>query len=91
MSCVLNIRSPDTREQSGQPVMTREEDDGIYVALDPQTLSSGFCVSTKSEVVILGGTTLAKVILGNGHELPTIVKVVDPTSMDLEFLSFCKV
>nr|GEZ66930.1 reverse transcriptase domain-containing protein [Tanacetum cinerariifolium] len=27
---------PDTREQSGQPVMTREEDDGISEALDPQ-------------------------------------------------------
>ncbi|GKF83527.1 hypothetical protein Tco_0245183, partial [Tanacetum coccineum] len=26
--------SPDTRVQSGQPVMTREEDDGISVALD---------------------------------------------------------
>ncbi|GKF71434.1 hypothetical protein Tco_0207548, partial [Tanacetum coccineum] len=25
-----------TREQSGKPVMTREEDDGISVALDPQ-------------------------------------------------------
>ncbi|GKC86736.1 hypothetical protein Tco_1147385 [Tanacetum coccineum] len=68
MSCVLNIRSPDTREQSGQPVMTREEDDRISVALDPQTLSSGFCVSTKSEVVILGGTTLAEVILGDASE-----------------------
>ncbi|GJW26827.1 hypothetical protein Tco_0040638 [Tanacetum coccineum] len=30
------IISPDTRVQSGQPVMTREEDDGISVALDPQ-------------------------------------------------------
>ncbi|GJU50016.1 hypothetical protein Tco_1219571 [Tanacetum coccineum] len=30
-------RSPDTRVQSGKPVMTREEDDGISVALDPQT------------------------------------------------------
>ncbi|GKF31038.1 hypothetical protein Tco_0100836, partial [Tanacetum coccineum] len=28
--------SPDTREQSGQPVMTREEDNEISVALDPQ-------------------------------------------------------
>ncbi|GKD48766.1 hypothetical protein Tco_1277742, partial [Tanacetum coccineum] len=29
-------KSNNTRVQSGQPVMTREEDDGIYVALDPQ-------------------------------------------------------
>ncbi|GJV53176.1 hypothetical protein Tco_1448917 [Tanacetum coccineum] len=28
--------APDTRVQSGKPVMTREEDDGISVALDPQ-------------------------------------------------------
>ncbi|GJV06808.1 hypothetical protein Tco_1344464 [Tanacetum coccineum] len=35
LSYVSNIQSPSTREQSGQPVMTREEDDGIYVALDP--------------------------------------------------------
>ncbi|GKD95571.1 hypothetical protein Tco_1379468, partial [Tanacetum coccineum] len=28
--------SPNTREQSGQPIMTREEEDGISVALDPQ-------------------------------------------------------
>nr|GFC85395.1 hypothetical protein [Tanacetum cinerariifolium] len=28
--------SPDTREQYGQPVMKREEDDGISIALDPQ-------------------------------------------------------
>nr|GEY75352.1 hypothetical protein [Tanacetum cinerariifolium] len=34
--------SPDTREQSGQPVMTREEDDGISVALDPQMASKQF-------------------------------------------------
>ncbi|GJR61263.1 hypothetical protein Tco_1503425 [Tanacetum coccineum] len=33
---MFRISSPDTREQSGQPVMTREEDDGISVALDPQ-------------------------------------------------------
>nr|GFA18340.1 hypothetical protein [Tanacetum cinerariifolium] len=42
-----------TREQSGQPV-TRESDDEISVALDPQTLSSGFCDSTKWESVFLG-------------------------------------
>ncbi|GKC38791.1 hypothetical protein Tco_1051175, partial [Tanacetum coccineum] len=41
--------SLDTKEQSGQPVMTEEEDDGISVALDPQTLSSGFCDSTEWE------------------------------------------
>nr|GEW91506.1 hypothetical protein [Tanacetum cinerariifolium] len=58
----------DTKEQSGQPVMTREEDDGISVALDPQTLSSGFCDSTEWEVVILGGTTLGGVILVKEHE-----------------------
>nr|GFA63379.1 hypothetical protein [Tanacetum cinerariifolium] len=51
-----------TREQSGQPVMTREEDDGIFVALDPQTLSFGFCVLTKWEVGFLGGTMLAEVV-----------------------------
>ncbi|GKB61799.1 hypothetical protein Tco_0917985, partial [Tanacetum coccineum] len=60
---------PDTREQSGQPVMTREEDNGISVALDPQTLSSGFCVSTEWEVVFLGSTSLAEVILVKGHGL----------------------
>ncbi|GJU67750.1 retrovirus-related pol polyprotein from transposon TNT 1-94 [Tanacetum coccineum] len=38
--------------------MTREEDDGIFVALDPQTLSSGLCVSIEWEVVFLGGTRL---------------------------------
>ncbi|GKE70659.1 hypothetical protein Tco_1528731, partial [Tanacetum coccineum] len=75
--------SPDTREQFGQPVKTREEEkDGISVALDPQTLSSGFYVSTEWEVVFLGGTTLAKVILVKGHELPTIVKVL-PVSFHL--------
>ncbi|GJS92991.1 hypothetical protein Tco_0799959 [Tanacetum coccineum] len=85
--------SPDTREQSVQPVMTREEEDGISVALDPQedgisTLSSGFCVSTEWEVVFLGGTMLAEVILVKGHELPTIVKVLpvgfhlSPTSVN---------
>nr|GEW71896.1 hypothetical protein [Tanacetum cinerariifolium] len=30
----------DTTEQSRQPVMTREEDDEIYVALDPQAKSN---------------------------------------------------
>ncbi|GJU73634.1 hypothetical protein Tco_1265039, partial [Tanacetum coccineum] len=80
--------SPDTKEQSGQPVMTRKEDDGIFVALDPQTLSSGFCVSTEWEVVFLGGTTLTEVIIVKGHELPTIVKVLpvgfhlSPTSVN---------
>nr|GEU73077.1 retrovirus-related Pol polyprotein from transposon TNT 1-94 [Tanacetum cinerariifolium] len=64
----------DTREQSGQLVMTREEEDEISVALDPQTLSSGFCVSPEWEVVFLGGTTLAEVILVKGYELPTIVQ-----------------
>ncbi|GKD22425.1 integrase, catalytic region, zinc finger, CCHC-type containing protein [Tanacetum coccineum] len=79
---------PNTREQSGQPVMTREEDDGIFEALDPQTLCSGFCVSTEWEVVFLGGTTLAEVILVKGYELPTIVKVMpvgfhlSPTSVN---------
>ncbi|GKB00011.1 hypothetical protein Tco_0828004 [Tanacetum coccineum] len=28
--------NPDSREQFGQPVMTREEEDGISVALDPK-------------------------------------------------------
>ncbi|GJY24648.1 hypothetical protein Tco_0398306 [Tanacetum coccineum] len=37
---VSNIRSPDIKEQFGQPVMTREEDDGISVALDPQSSKS---------------------------------------------------
>ncbi|GKB82481.1 hypothetical protein Tco_0949376, partial [Tanacetum coccineum] len=79
---------PDTREQSGQPVMTREEDEGIYIALDPQTLSSGFYVSTEWEVVFLGGTTLAEVILVQGYELLTTVKVLpvgfhlNPTSVN---------
>ncbi|GJS64548.1 hypothetical protein Tco_0890956 [Tanacetum coccineum] len=74
---VSNIRSPDIKEQFGQPVMTREEDDGISVALDPQW-----------EVVFLGGTTLAEVSLVKGHELPTIVKVLpvgfhlNPTSVN---------
>nr|GEU51452.1 hypothetical protein [Tanacetum cinerariifolium] len=77
-----------SREQSGQPVMKREEDDGIYEALDPQTLSSGFYVSTEWEVVFLGGTTLAEVILAKGNELPTIVKILpvgfhlNPTSVN---------
>ncbi|GJW62318.1 hypothetical protein Tco_0111653 [Tanacetum coccineum] len=68
--------------------MTREEEDGISVALDPQTLSSSFCVSTKWEELLLGGTTLAEVILVKGHELPTIVKVLpvgfhlSPTSVN---------
>ncbi|GJV89105.1 hypothetical protein Tco_1533043 [Tanacetum coccineum] len=56
--------------------MTREEYDGISVALDPQTISFGFCVSTEWEVVFLGGTTLAEVILVKGQELPTIVKIL---------------
>nr|GEZ54133.1 integrase, catalytic region, zinc finger, CCHC-type, peptidase aspartic, catalytic [Tanacetum cinerariifolium] len=56
--------------------MTREEEDEIYVALDPQTLSSGFCGSAELEVGFFGGTTLAEVILVKGHELPTIVKVL---------------
>ncbi|GJT06405.1 hypothetical protein Tco_0840867 [Tanacetum coccineum] len=47
--------------------LIREEDDGISVALDPQTLSSGFCVSAEWEVVFLGGTTLVEVILVKGH------------------------
>ncbi|GJU08971.1 hypothetical protein Tco_1125401 [Tanacetum coccineum] len=55
--------------------MTREEDDGISVALDPQTLISGFCISAEWEVVCLEDTTLVEVILVKGHELPTIVKV----------------
>ncbi|GJS34828.1 hypothetical protein Tco_0533210 [Tanacetum coccineum] len=85
---LMESESPNTREQSGQPVMIREEDDRITVALDPQTLSSGFCVSTEWEVVFLGGTTLAEVILVKGHELPNIVKVLpvgfhlSPTSVN---------
>nr|GEV08242.1 retrovirus-related Pol polyprotein from transposon TNT 1-94 [Tanacetum cinerariifolium] len=35
----------DTKEQSGQPVMTREEDNGISVALDPQALLGFECWS----------------------------------------------
>ncbi|GJR50402.1 hypothetical protein Tco_1400923 [Tanacetum coccineum] len=68
--------------------MTEEEDDGISVALDAQTLSSGFYDSTEQEVVVLGGTTLAEVILVKGHILPTIVKVLSvgfhlsPTSVN---------
>ncbi|GKD14014.1 hypothetical protein Tco_1198421 [Tanacetum coccineum] len=68
--------------------MTREEDDGISVALDPQNLISGFCVSTEWEVVFLGGTTLGEVILVKGYELPTIVKILpvgfhlNPTSVN---------
>ncbi|GJS00529.1 hypothetical protein Tco_0317037 [Tanacetum coccineum] len=61
--------------------LTREEDDGISVALDPQTLSSGFCVSTEWEVVFLGGTTLAGVILVKRHEArinQLLVKGFDP-------------
>ncbi|GKE91619.1 hypothetical protein Tco_1572714, partial [Tanacetum coccineum] len=61
--------SPDTKEQSGKHVMTREEDDRISIALDPQTLSFSFYVSTKWEVVFLGGTTLAEMILVKGYEL----------------------
>ncbi|GJW01508.1 hypothetical protein Tco_1556759 [Tanacetum coccineum] len=56
--------------------MTREEDDGISVALDPQTFNSGFCISSEWEVVCLGGTTLVEVNLVKGHELPTIVIVL---------------
>ncbi|GJX15754.1 hypothetical protein Tco_0216586 [Tanacetum coccineum] len=86
--CQLDEQCPNTREQSGQPVMIREEDDRISVALDPQTLSSGFCISTEWEVVFLGGTMLAEVILVKGHELPNIVKVLpvgfhlSPTSVN---------
>ncbi|GJV45559.1 hypothetical protein Tco_1430095 [Tanacetum coccineum] len=54
----------------------KEEDDIDILALDPQTLSSSLCVSTEWEVVFLGGTMLAEVILVKGHELPTIVKVL---------------
>nr|GEW20688.1 hypothetical protein [Tanacetum cinerariifolium] len=60
--------------------MTREEDDGIYVALNPQ------------EVVFLGGTTLAEVILVKGQELPSIVKVLhvgfhlNPTSLNTSLI-----
>ncbi|GKF29103.1 hypothetical protein Tco_0095445, partial [Tanacetum coccineum] len=56
------------------PSLTREEDDGIYVALDPQTLISGFGVSTELEVVSLRCTIFLGVILVKGHGLPTIVK-----------------
>ncbi|GKE45703.1 hypothetical protein Tco_1472987, partial [Tanacetum coccineum] len=82
------VQSPDTRVLSGQPVMTREEDDGISVALDPQTFISGFCISAEWEVVCLGGTTLVEVNLVKGHELPTIVKALpvgfhlNPTSVN---------
>ncbi|GKB56467.1 hypothetical protein Tco_0912653 [Tanacetum coccineum] len=54
--------------------LTREEDDGISVALDPQTLISGFGVLTELEVVSLRCTIFLGVILVKGHELPTIVK-----------------
>ncbi|GKE18676.1 hypothetical protein Tco_1426253 [Tanacetum coccineum] len=52
------------------------------------TLSSGFCVLTKWEVVFLKGTTLAEVVLVKEHELPNIVKVLpvgfhlSPTSVN---------
>nr|GEW72064.1 hypothetical protein [Tanacetum cinerariifolium] len=65
--------------------MIREDDDGIFVALDLQTLSFGFCVSTEWEVVFLGGTTLAEVIPVKGDELPTIVKVL-PVGFDSQLL-----
>nr|GEX42788.1 copia protein [Tanacetum cinerariifolium] len=55
--------------------MTREEDDGISVAMDPQSLISGFCISIEWEGVCLEGTTLVEVDLLKGNELPTIVKV----------------
>nr|GEV96560.1 reverse transcriptase domain-containing protein [Tanacetum cinerariifolium] len=56
--CALHsVTKNDTKVQSGQPVMTREEDDGISVAMDPQTSISGFCISTELEGVCLGGTT----------------------------------
>nr|GEZ82688.1 hypothetical protein [Tanacetum cinerariifolium] len=94
-TCLMLLKdSPDTKEQSRQHVMTREEEDGISVALDPQTLSSGFCVSTEWEVVFLGGTMLAKVILVKGNELPTIVKVLpvgfhlNPTSVNTCLVGF---
>ncbi|GKA82360.1 hypothetical protein Tco_0789108 [Tanacetum coccineum] len=41
MSKPLDV-SPNTREQSGQSVMIREEDDGISVALDPQVLGGNY-------------------------------------------------
>ncbi|GJR65482.1 hypothetical protein Tco_0011547 [Tanacetum coccineum] len=59
------------RETFGHPVMYKREEMEESVALDLI-----FCVSTEWEVVFLGGTTLAKVILVKGHELPTIVKVL---------------
>nr|GEZ40349.1 hypothetical protein [Tanacetum cinerariifolium] len=37
--------------------MIREEDDGIAVAMDPQTFISGFCISSEWEVGFLGCTT----------------------------------
>ncbi|GJX87315.1 hypothetical protein Tco_0339329 [Tanacetum coccineum] len=80
---VIGLRNPDTKEKFRQPVMTREEDDGISVTLDPQTLSSGFCALTEWEVVFLGGTTLSEVILVKGYELPTIVKALPIRSLNL--------
>ncbi|GJY96868.1 hypothetical protein Tco_0513778 [Tanacetum coccineum] len=78
-----------TREQSGQAVMTREEDDRLSVSIGfPKfdwfrwTLAWFFVFSTKLEVVFLGGNMLAEVILVKGHELPTIVKVL-PISFHL--------
>nr|GEV97981.1 retrovirus-related Pol polyprotein from transposon TNT 1-94 [Tanacetum cinerariifolium] len=56
--------------------MTREEDDGIAVAMDSQTFISSFCISSEWEVGCLGCTTLVEVNLVKGHELPTIVKVL---------------
>nr|GEX13349.1 hypothetical protein [Tanacetum cinerariifolium] len=40
--------------------MTREADDGISVAMDPQDFISGFCISSEWEVGCLGCTTLVE-------------------------------
>nr|GEW46655.1 retrotransposon protein, putative, Ty3-gypsy subclass [Tanacetum cinerariifolium] len=64
----------------------------VVEAAKHQTLCSGFCVSTEWEVVFLGGTTLAEVILVKWHELPTIVKILpvgfhlNPTSVNMKYI-----
>ncbi|GJV23875.1 hypothetical protein Tco_1376570 [Tanacetum coccineum] len=88
-------RSPDTREQSGQPVIDKRRRRLNFCSIGSPimigfrvTLSSGFCVATEWEVVCLGGTTLVEVILVKGHKLPTVVKVLpigfhlNPTSVN---------
>nr|GEX58281.1 hypothetical protein [Tanacetum cinerariifolium] len=68
-------RSLDTRVQSGQPVMIREEDDGISVAMDPKYdwVPSDFnlwlFIATEWEEVYLGGTTLVEKTCNNDKNL----------------------